>query len=309
MLSTFHQKFAKPLLMPLLSILLFITQKSYCQQMTDTTILATGAMPKLISRQFSFTEGPAVDKNGNVFFTDQPNNKIWKYDTDGNLSVFVDNAGRSNGMYFDKKGNLITCADEQNQLWSISPKGKVTVLLTDYKGRKLNGPNDLWIHPKGGIYFTDPYYQRTYWTRKSPEIEGQKVYFLPKGATEAVPLIEDLKQPNGIIGTPDGRELYVADLGGGKTFKYTIKADGSLSDAQLFTSMGSDGMTLDEKGNIYLTGAGVTVFSPQGKQVAHIAIPEKWTANVTFGGKRHNQLFITASEAIYVVEMKVKGAR
>ncbi|MDB5208922.1 MAG: Gluconolactonase [Flavisolibacter sp.] len=278
--------------------------------MDDTIIIATGATPKLISKQFSFTEGPAVDKKGNIFFTDQPNNKIWKYDTDGKLSVFLDSAGRSNGMYFDKKGNLITCADEHNQLWSISPKGKVTVLLKDYKGRQLNGPNDLWIHPKSGdIYFTDPYYQRRYWTRKKPDIEGQKVYHLAKGATEAVPLIENLKQPNGIIGTPDGKGLYVADIGAGKTFKYTINKDGSLSEAQLFTSMGSDGMTIDEKGNIYLTGNGVTVFNPQGKQVAHIAIPEKWTANVTFGGKARDQLFITASEAIYVLEMKVKGAR
>jgi gluconolactonase len=277
--------------------------------MTDTTIIATGAVPKLISRQFKFTEGPAVDKKGAIFFTDQPNNQIWKYGTDGKLSIFLDPAGRSNGMYFDKKGNLITCADEHNQLWSISPKGKVTVLVKDYKGQQLNGPNDLWVHPKGGIYFTDPYYQREYWTRKKPEIEGQKVYYLAKGKMEAVPVIVNLKQPNGIIGTPDGKELYVADIGAGKTFSYTINSDGTLSNEKLFAAMGSDGMTIDERGNIYLTGAGVTVFNPQGKKIAHIAIPEKWTANVTFGGKSRTQLFITASEGIYVLEMKVKGAK
>ncbi|HVF81858.1 MAG TPA: SMP-30/gluconolactonase/LRE family protein [Flavisolibacter sp.] len=310
MASTSATKFIQYFLTRLLCALLFITTKTYSQPMTDTTIIATGATPKLISNQFSFTEGPAVDKMGNVFFTDQPNDKIWKYGTDGKLSLFLDNAGRSNGMYFDKAGNLITCADEHNQLWSINPKGKVTVLLKEYKGRQLNGPNDLWIHPKsGGIYFTDPYYQRKYWTRKSPDIEGQKVYYLSKGVTEAVPLIENMKQPNGIIGTPDGRWLYVADLGAGKTYRYKINDDGSLSDEHLFTSLGSDGMTIDERGNIYLTGNGVTVFNPEGKQVAHIAIPEKWTANVTFGGKARNQLFITASEAIYILEMKVKGVK
>lgn len=296
-------------------VLLSVPGKGDCQQSRDsvlinysgTNIIADGAVPRLISKQFSFTEGPAVDKKGNIFFTDQPNNKIWEYDTDGMLSVFLDSAGRSNGMYFDKKGNLITCADEHNELWSINKQGKVTVLLKDYNGQKLNGPNDLWIDPKGGIYFTDPYYQRNYWTRKQPEIKGEKVYYLAKGKTTAVPVIENLLQPNGIVGTPEGQYLYVADIKGKKTYKYKIREDGSLDEGQLFTDLGSDGMTIDEKGNIYLTGNGVTVFNPQGKKIAQIVIPEKWTANVAFGGKRRNQLFITASTAIYILDMKVKG--
>jgi gluconolactonase len=286
-----------------------------CQQVRDTitanysdaVIIADGAMPRLISKQFSFTEGASVDRKGNIFFTDQPNNKIWKYGTDGKLSLFLDSAGRSNGMYFDKKGNLITCADEHDELWSINKHGKVTVLLKDYEGKKLNGPNDLWIDPKGGIYFTDPYYQRSYWTRKQPEIQGEKVYYMAKGKTTAVPVIENLLQPNGIVGTPDGEYLYVADIKGKKTYKYKIREDGSLEEGQLFTDMGSDGMTIDENGNIYLTGNGVTVFNPQGKKIAHIAIPEKWTANLAFGGKNRKQLFITASTAIYIIDMKVKG--
>ena len=114
--------------------------------------------PTRISRQFSFTEGPAADKYGNIFFTDQPNNKIWEYDTHGKLSVFLDTAGRSNGMYFDSKGNLVTCADEKNQLWQISPAGKVTILLKDFNGYRFNGPNDVWVDAKDGIYFTDPFY-------------------------------------------------------------------------------------------------------------------------------------------------------
>jgi gluconolactonase len=110
----------------------------------DSNIIADGAMPRLISRQFSFTEGPATDSKGNVYFTDQPNNKIWKYGIDGRLSVFLDSAGRSNGMYFDRSGNLISCADEQNQLWSIDRKKKIKVLINDVDGKKLNGPNDVW---------------------------------------------------------------------------------------------------------------------------------------------------------------------
>ncbi|HEY8893992.1 MAG TPA: SMP-30/gluconolactonase/LRE family protein, partial [Niastella sp.] len=113
----------------------------------DTSIIAAGATPRLIARNFSFTEGPATDKKGNIYFTDQPNNKIWKYSTDGHLSLFLDSAGRSNGMDFDNQGNLISCADEQNQLWSISPKKKITILVNDLDGKKLNGPNDVWVSP------------------------------------------------------------------------------------------------------------------------------------------------------------------
>lgn len=298
--------------------LVFLSGKVYCQQTGESvpsnegyaTLVADGATPRLVSKQFSFTEGPAVDAKGNVFFTDQPNNKIWKYSTDEKLTVFLENAGRSNGMYFDKKGNLVTCADEHNELWSIDKHGKVKVLLKKYDGKNLNGPNDLWIHPNnGGIYFTDPYYQRPWWTRTQPEIEGQKVYYLEKGRTAAISVIENLVQPNGIVGTPDGKTLYVADIRGRKTYQYAIKDNGSLSEGQLFTEFGSDGMTIDNQGNLYLTGKGVTVFNSDGKQIAHIDIPEKWTANVVFGGKKRDKLFITASETIYILDMKVKGVR
>lgn len=273
----------------------------------DTSpVIAAGASPVLISKQFSFTEGPASDREGNVYFTDQPNNKIWKYATDGKLSVFLDNAGRSNGLYFDKKGNLLACADEHNQLWAVSPAGRVTVLLKDFEGFRLNGPNDLWVHPGGSIYFTDPYYQRNYWTRKSSELKKQNVYCLKAGG-RAVVADSNLVQPNGIIGTADGKYLYVADIGANKTYKYSIAADGTLQNRELFTSQGSDGMTIDNKGNIYLTGNGITVYNSDGEKIEHIPIPEKWTANITFGGKERDQLFITASEAIYTVKMKVRG--
>jgi len=276
----------------------------------NSNLIAPGAKLELVSNQFSFTEGPTTDKKGNVFFTDQPNDKIWKYSTDGQLSVFMEKSGRANGLYFDKKGNLLACADEQNQLWSISPQGKVTVLLKDFKGKRLNGPNDLWQHPKtGAIYFTDPYYQRDYWERKEPEITGEKVYFLAKGKTEPIVLDETLKQPNGIIGTPDGKTLYVADIKDNKTYKYEINADGKLTNRQLFVPQGSDGMTIDNQGNIYLTGKGVTVYSPAGEKIEHIPVPANWTGNVTFGGKDRNILFITASEFVYTLAMQVKGGQ
>lgn len=275
---------------------------------SDTTSpVYENAQPVLISRQFSFTEGPAPDKDGNVFFTDQPNDKIWKYDTEGKLSLFLDKTGRSNGLYFDRKGQLIACADAENELWSIAPDGKVTVLMNNYAGKKMNGPNDLWVDRKNGIYFTDPYYQRNYWTRQQPELDKQQVYYLAAGSKNPVMVAGDYTRPNGIVGSKDGQTLYVADIGAGKIYRYRINKDATLTDRTLFASQTADGITLDSRGNLYAAGNGVTVYNPSGAKIAHIPIPEKWTANLCFGGKNRDQLFITASTAVYTLRMRVKG--
>jgi gluconolactonase len=274
----------------------------------DTTgLIAPGATLQLVSDQFSFTEGPAVDKEGNIYFTDQPNDAIWKWETNGTLSLFLNKTGRANGLYIDAVGNIIACADADNELWKISPEGNVTVLYKSPEGRKLNGPNDLWIDKSGGIYITDPYYQRPYWERKAPDIKGQHVYYLPPGKKKLVAVAEDLNQPNGIVGTPDGRHLFVADIGAGKTYKYEIGTDGELKKKLLFVEQGSDGMTLDEQGNLYITGNGVTVYNREGVKIEHIPVPEKWTGNVCFGGAQRDQLFITASKGVYLLRMNVKG--
>jgi gluconolactonase len=289
-------------------ILSLVLTSGYC--MAQTSPISPGAKPEKISADYLFTEGPAADKDGNVYFTDQPNDRIVKWDAaDGKLSDFMKPAGRSNGLCIDGQGHLIACADDKNELWSIDlATKKATVLVKDFNGKLLNGPNDVWLRPDGGIYFTDPFYKRDYWHRGPKEQDGEHVYYLSPDRKTFTRVTTDLTQPNGIIGTPDGKTLYVADIAAKKTYSYTINADGTLTDKKLFCDMGSDGMTIDDQGNIYLTGKGVTVFDKTGKQIAQVDIKEPWTANVCFGGKDKNVLFITASKAIYTLKMDVKGA-
>jgi gluconolactonase len=138
--------------------------------------------------------------------------------------------------------------------------------------------------------------------------DGQHVYFLPAERARLTRVVTDLKQPNGIIGTPDGKTLFVADIGAGKTYRFNIEPNGSLTDKQLFCDLGSDGMTLDREGHVYLTGKGVIVFDKTGQRVEQIDVPERWTANVCFGGADKQTLFITASTGLYGIKLRVKGA-
>lgn len=275
-----------------------------------TQVVANNARLILIDSNFSFTEGASCDKAGNVFFTDQPNNTIWEYDINNKLSIWLKPAKRSNGTYFDEKGNLISCADENNELISISPTKKITVLINNYRGNVLNGPNDVWVNRlTGGMYITDPYFQRDYWTRQQPDsnLHGEKLYYLPPNKNMLAMADSAVKKPNGIVGTADGKYLYVADMGVWKTYRYEIQNDGSLKNKTLFLNEASDGMTIDDKGNIYITGNGVTIYNSSGEKIDHIDVPEKWTANLCFGGKNKNVLFITASKSLYKIQTLVKG--
>ncbi|MCA9431975.1 MAG: SMP-30/gluconolactonase/LRE family protein [Candidatus Omnitrophica bacterium] len=282
-------------------ILVFVGGESF------SGVVADGAELQKIGGGYSFTEGPAADSEGNVYFTDQPNDRIVKWSIDGTLSDWMSPCGRSNGLCFDAAGNLWACADEKNEMWRIDSDKETTVVIKDYEGKLLNGPNDLWIDPKGGVYFTDPFYKRAYWDRGPMEQDGQHVYYLKPNHEDLVRVVDDLEQPNGIIGTPDGKTIYVADIRAKKTYRFDVAEDGSLTHKKLFCEMGSDGMTIDNEGNVYLTGDGVFVFDPSGKQIDHIEVPEKWTANVSFGGKDMKTLFITASEGVYGIETRTHG--
>jgi gluconolactonase len=265
----------------------------------ETDLVAPGAKPRKLAGGFKFTEGPAADAKGDIYFTDIPNERIHKWSRDGKLTTFRENSGRANGLFFDTDGNLLACEGGSRRVTRTSMDGKVTVLADSYLGKKLNSPNDLWIDAKGGVYFTDP----RYGTQDGLEQAGFHVYYIKSGGGDVVRVIDDLVKPNGVIGTKDGKQLYVADPGAGKTYVYEIQDDGSLASRKLAAPEGSDGMTLDERGNLYLTREGVEVYGPGGKKIASLAVPER-PANVTFGGKT---LFITARTGLYALEMKVRG--
>ncbi len=265
-------------------------------------LVAPGAKVERLTGGFVFTEGPACDAKGNVYFTDIPNDRIHKWSLDGKLTTLRENSGGANGLCFDGRGNLLACEGGNRRLTSISPDGKVTVLADSYNGKKLNSPNDLWIDPGGGVYFSDPRYGR----EEGMEQDGFHLYYLPPKRKELVRVLDNLVKPNGVVGTADGKLLHVADAGDGKTYVYRIQPDGSLTERKLIAPVGSDGMTLDEQGNLYLSRGVVHVYSREGKNIATIEVPEA-PANICFGGKDRRTLFITARKGLYSIRMNVRG--
>lgn len=286
-----------------------------------------------IQKGFKFTEGPAVDRQGNVYFTDQPDDKIYKWDAaTGNITTFIVGTGRSNGMAFDKNGDLIACADMHGEIWKIHMDGTHEVLVNNYNGKLLNGPNDVWVNPvTGGMYITDPIFPRDYWDASDPRKQpwepthseqaatgkGGHVYYLAAGSNTLVRVTTmsgwnaDI-WPNGIAGTPDGKKLYVNNWtynGTGKIWSFDIHADGTLSNMQTVVSNLNfcDGMSLDELGNIYVSGGvGVNAYDPKtGNKI--LTIPAGGGTNNVFAGKNNKLLFITIPDRVASVKMNVKG--
>ena len=183
-----------------------------------------------------------------------------RWGTDGQLSTFRENSGGANGLCFDKQGNLLACeGGAPPSDLDLAGRRSHRAWPTAIEGKKLNSPNDLWIDPQGGVYFSDP----RYGNMEGLELPGFYVFYLSPDRKTLTARHHDMVKPNGVLGSADGKQLLVADASGGKTYVYTIQADGSLADKKLFAGQGSDGLARDEQGNIYLTGGGITVYSPE----------------------------------------------
>ena len=288
------------------TLLIFLILSGNAQNVNQNLIAKDAKVTK-VGGGYAFTEGPSVAPDGRVFFTDQPNDKIdvWS-EKDNSITTFLQPCERSNGTYFNQKGELVACADLHNRLVIFDIKGKMKTIAENYNGQPLNAPNDLWIAPNGGIYFSDPYYARDYWEPGRKEVQDTRgVYYLnPEG--KVIRVIDDYKQPNGLIGTPDGKTLYVSDINDRKIWKYDIQPDGTLANKTFFAPEGSDGMTIDQQGNVYLTNKVVSVFNSKGENIARIEVLEQ-PSNVCFAGKKRNILFITARTSVYILKMNTKG--
>jgi gluconolactonase len=295
-------------------------------------LVAAGRHGQLVTLAsgFSFTEGPAADRHGNVYFTDQPNDRIYRWDAGTRkVELFLEGTGRANGMAFDREGNLIAAADMYGELWKIRPDGTHEVLVDNYQGKMLNGPNDVWINPtNGGIYLTDPIFPRAYWdaddprqqpwepthSEQAPQGKGGYVYYLPPGGRKLVRVTtetmgwESDAWPNGVVGKLYVNKWYYDNKGG--TWVFDIKPGGRLTNMRKFTDWGGDGMSMDELGNIYISnGEGVLAFDPNGTLILKIPTGSGATNN-TFAGRDGKTLFITGpADQVTAIRMTVRGAR
>lgn len=254
---------------------------------------------------FQFTEGPTAAPNGDLYFSDVAASRVYRWDTAQQLTLIRETTQGGNGLYLDRKGNLYQCQGKGRQVVVIRPDGATEVLVDAYEGDSLNSPNDVWLDDRGGMYFTDPNYSG----QEKMAVEG--VYYLSPDRKKLTRVIDDFTRPNGLVGTPDGKTLFVTDHIGGMTWRYRVAADGTLTDKKEFAPLGCDGITRDERGNVYLTNldnASVDIYSDQGKLLHTIDVPISPT-NVAFAGKNNDELFITARTALYRVKMHVKGQK
>jgi gluconolactonase len=262
---------------------------------------------------FKFTEGPAADRHGNVYFSDIPSNRIHKVDLDGRLSVFREKSNRANGLMVNAKGEVVAC-EMMGRVVALSPDGKrLRVLADGYQGKRFNAPNDLVIDRQGGVYFTDPSFGAP---QPLPQGKTAVYYIAPDG--KVTRLIDDLGLPNGVILSPDEKTLYVIPTGPADMMAYSVMSPGQLGKGRVFCTLrgrdggkgtGGDGCTIDTQGNLYITSQiGIQVFDPKGKFQGYIPIPEQ-PANVTFGGKDMKTLYVTARTSLYTVPMEATGHR
>jgi gluconolactonase len=253
-----------------------------------------------------FTEGPAADLAGNVYFSDIPQSKIYRWDAEtGTIGLVRAQTRGANGLMFDRSGTLIVAEMDGKRVSADDLRGHVATLADSHAGQPLHMANDLWIDAQNGIYFSDfigPFGS-----------DGEKVqvyYIAPSsngGARTVSRATDDLVAPNGVIGSPDGRNLYVTDGATGKTWRYPVLAPGRLGPRALFAPVAADGMAVDANANIYLSGRGFSVWSPQGHRIADVSMDQQIT-NLTFGGVDRKTLLLTARGGIYTVRASIAGA-
>ena len=291
-----------------------------------------------LSAVLSLTEGPAVDREGNVYFSDIPRSRIMKLSASGELGVFRENSGQANGNMFDRNGRLVTCEGEEfgpgggrRVVRTDVETGEITVLTDRFEGRRYNSPNDLCIDTRGIIYFTDPRYA----DQTGREMDVEAVYRIDTdGGVKRILSQPEIQKPNGIAITPDDKTLYIVDsngtVAGGnqKIWAFTLDDDGKPSDRRLVYDFapgrGGDGIRLDRTGNLWIAAGvnakregrpgetldvptGVYVVTPNGELLGRIPIPEDILTNLTFGPPDDKTLYVTSGRNLYRIPLEVSG--
>ncbi|MDB5313458.1 MAG: SMP-30/Gluconolaconase/LRE domain protein [Gemmataceae bacterium] len=272
----------------------------------------TGPVQK-VDGTYAFTEGPAADAGGNVYFSDIPKERIHKIDPAGKVTAFREKSNHANGLMVNAKGEIVAC-EMDGAVAAYSPDGKDRRVITDkYEGKRYNAPNDLVLDRAGGVYFTDPAFRAP-----TPLPQGKTAVYYVDAGGKVTRLIDDLPNPNGVRLSPDEKTLYVFPSGQKKMMAYPVESPGKLGAGKVFCELdqpkpdgngGGDGGAVDEKGNVYITSAlGLQVFDPSGKKLGTIKFPEQ-PANATFGGKDLKTLYVTARTSVYTCPMEVVGHR
>ena len=292
--------------------------------------LTASAQQPEIATTVAFTEGPAVDREGNVYFTDIINQRIMKLSKDGVLSTYRENSNLANGLLLDPQGRLIACEGAEFERPGVKLKGKPRVTRTDlktgkmevladsYEGKPLQGPNDVSMDGKGRLYFTD--------------LAGAAVYRIDApGKLSRILSAPDVQRPNGIQISPDDRKLYLIESnqaqGGARLIRsYDLQPDGTVRNMRVHYNFSpgrsADGMSIDTQGNLYAsagmnqlrgssetlaTKTGVYVISPEGKLLKFIPIPEDFITNNAFGGPDMKTLYVTAGKTLYKLRTEIAG--
>ncbi len=270
----------------------------------------TGKIVKL-QTGFKYTEGGAVDRAGNIYFCDIPNERIYKVDPKGNMSVFREKSNHANGLMINAQGELIVC-EMDGRVVALSADGKERRVLADgYDGKRFNAPNDLVIDPIGGVYVSDPEF-----LAPTPLPQGKTcVYYIsPKG--QVTRLVDNLINPNGVVLSLDGKTLYVIPTGQANVMAYPIEAPGKLGAGRVFCTLkqptgkkdaGGDGAKIDSKGNLYVASPlGVQIFDGSGRLLGILEFPEE-PANLVLGGEDLRTLYVAARTSLYSVPVQTAG--